>query len=86
MVSAASMQLIGFIALSDPPRTDRAALISELETLKEELRARELQCVRVLGVVQSDFDRHRDGLIGFCNQLLHQDHPVRITRLLQCGR
>ncbi len=30
---AASMQLIGFIALSDPPRTDSASLISELKTL-----------------------------------------------------
>jgi H+-transporting ATPase len=28
-----SMQLIGFIALSDPPRDDSASLISELETL-----------------------------------------------------
>jgi H+-transporting ATPase len=30
---AASMQLIGFIALSDPPRTDSTSLISELHTL-----------------------------------------------------
>jgi H+-transporting ATPase len=30
---SASMQLIGFIALSDPPRTDSIALISELKTL-----------------------------------------------------
>lgn len=30
---AASMQLIGFIALSDPPRTDSTALITELKTL-----------------------------------------------------
>jgi H+-transporting ATPase len=29
----ASMQLIGFIALSDPPRTDSSSLISELKTL-----------------------------------------------------
>ena len=27
----ASMQLVGFIALSDPPRTDSASLISELQ-------------------------------------------------------
>jgi H+-transporting ATPase len=31
--SPASMQLIGFIALSDPPRTDSTSLISELKTL-----------------------------------------------------
>lgn len=31
--SPASMQLIGFIALSDPPRTDSASLISELSDL-----------------------------------------------------
>jgi len=31
--TSASMQLIGFIALSDPPRADSAALISELHTL-----------------------------------------------------
>jgi H+-transporting ATPase len=30
---SASMQLIGFIALSDPPRADSAALISELKSL-----------------------------------------------------
>jgi H+-transporting ATPase len=30
---SASMQLIGFIALSDPPRTDSISLISELKTL-----------------------------------------------------
>jgi H+-transporting ATPase len=30
---AAAMQLIGFIALSDPPRSDSASLISELKTL-----------------------------------------------------
>jgi H+-transporting ATPase len=30
---AASLQLIGFIALSDPPRTDSASLISELKAL-----------------------------------------------------
>jgi H+-transporting ATPase len=30
---AASMQLVGLIALSDPPRTDSASLISELKTL-----------------------------------------------------
>jgi H+-transporting ATPase len=30
---AASMQLIGFIALSDPPRADSAALVSELKAL-----------------------------------------------------
>ncbi len=31
--TAASMQLIGFIALSDPPRADSASLITELKTL-----------------------------------------------------
>ena len=31
--SSASLQLIGFIALSDPPRTDSTALISELKDL-----------------------------------------------------
>jgi H+-transporting ATPase len=30
---AAPLQLVGFIALSDPPRTDSASLISELKTL-----------------------------------------------------
>lgn len=31
--SSTSMQIVGFIALSDPPRTDSTALISELKTL-----------------------------------------------------
>jgi H+-transporting ATPase len=31
--SPSSMQLVGFIALSDPPRTDSASLIAELNTL-----------------------------------------------------
>ena len=42
----ASMQLIGFIALSDPPRTDSASLISELMRL---------------GCTHRDGDRGRSG-------------------------
>jgi hypothetical protein len=46
----------------------------------------ELQCSRVLGVIDSDLDCQKDGFVGFSQRLSRQQHFVGITQPFQCGR